>query len=97
MSTPQETCQINELKLGYSKCTNQDISVVVIQPTKKGEEKIPICRECWKKLAKNDKFYHQVETLSPSKDISNEVLSEEEAEIEEDGEENEADEDGPQE
>lgn len=54
-------CGITKLTLGYSECKNQDIQVIVQEYNKKNEPiEVCICRECWVKLSKNDKFYHNL-------------------------------------
>jgi hypothetical protein len=60
-----EKCQIDELGLGYRKCSNTDIAVTIRKMTKKDEkEDIGICHACWGKLAKNPKFYQTDELIT---------------------------------
>jgi len=43
-------CDINKLKLGYRKCSNQEITVIIMW---KGKE-VGLCEKCWRKIAKSD-------------------------------------------
>lgn len=43
-------CDINKLKLGYRKCFNQKIAVIIMW---KGRE-IKLCESCWGKIAKSN-------------------------------------------
>ena len=57
-------CDIEDLKLGYKKCTDrEDIKLTISRKTKKGEEEhLDICNKCWAKLCVNDKFYTNEES-----------------------------------
>ena len=56
-------CDITELGLGYSKCSNREDLCVTVQERNKKNEPInmEICKSCWVKLSVNDKFYTKEE------------------------------------